>query len=97
MFKKMNAFQEDYLKDPYPVMSYIIFNIYSKYSRKIDEFFFLYHDSWGSTKFEVFNNEMDLIPILVADTERVPRHQERFRERHERGILPRPTAPPRTS
>jgi adenylate cyclase, class 1 len=65
MFKKINAFREDYLKDPYPVMSYIIFNLYSKYSRKIDEMFFLYHDSWGSTKFEVFNREMDLIQILV--------------------------------
>ncbi|OHD64752.1 MAG: hypothetical protein A2176_10505 [Spirochaetes bacterium RBG_13_51_14] len=65
MFKKMNAFREDYLKDPYPVMSYIIFNLYSKYSRKIDEFFLLYHDSWGSTKFEVFNREVDLLQVLV--------------------------------
>jgi len=64
MFKKMSAFQEDYVRDPFPVMSYIIFNLYSKYSRKIDEFFFLYHDSWGSTKFEVFRSEMDIIPIL---------------------------------
>ncbi|MBP7736587.1 MAG: class I adenylate cyclase [Spirochaetes bacterium] len=64
MFKKMSAFQEDYVRDPFPVMNYIIFNLYSKYSRKIDEFFFLYHDSWGSTKFEVFKNEMDIIPIL---------------------------------
>jgi adenylate cyclase class 1 len=65
MFKKINAFREDYLRDPYPVMSYLIFNIYSKYSRKIDEIFFLYHDSWGSTKFEVFNHEMDLIQVMV--------------------------------
>lgn len=64
MFKKINAFQEDYLKDPYPVMSYIIFNLYSKYSRKVDEIFFLYHDSWGSTKFDVFKSEMDLIQVL---------------------------------
>ncbi len=65
MFKKINAFQEDYLRDPYPVISYIIFNLYSKYSRKIDEIFLLYHDSWGSTKFEVFNREMDLLQVLV--------------------------------
>ena len=65
MFKKVSIFQEEYLKDPYPVMSYIILNLYSKYSRKIDEVFFLYHDSWGSTRFESFNNEMDLIQILV--------------------------------
>ncbi|HOD14643.1 MAG: class I adenylate cyclase [Spirochaetes bacterium] len=65
MFKKINAFREDYLKDPYPVMSYIIFNLYSKYSRKIEEIFFLYHDSWGSTKFEVFSREMDLLQIMV--------------------------------
>ncbi|TFH41844.1 MAG: hypothetical protein E4G96_04705, partial [Chrysiogenales bacterium] len=65
MFKKINAFQEDYLKDPYPVMSYIIFNLYSKYSRKIDEIFFLYHDSWGSTMFEVFSREMELLHVLV--------------------------------
>jgi adenylate cyclase, class 1 len=65
MFKKINAFREDYLKDPYPVMSYVIFNLYSKYSRNIEEIFFLYHDSWGSTKFEVFSREMDLLQILV--------------------------------
>ncbi len=65
MFKKINAFREDYLKDPYPVMSYVIFNIYSKYSRKIDEIFFLYHDSWGSTRFETFKSEMDLVQVLV--------------------------------
>ncbi|MBN1496871.1 MAG: class I adenylate cyclase [Spirochaetes bacterium] len=65
MFKKISAFREDYLKDPYPVMSYIIFNLYSKYSRKIDEIFFLYHDSWGSTRFETFNRELDLVQILV--------------------------------
>jgi adenylate cyclase, class 1 len=65
MFKKINAFREDYLKDPYPVMSYLIFNLYSKYSRKIDEIFFLYHDSWGSTKFDTFTREMDLIQVMV--------------------------------
>ncbi len=65
MFKKVSVFQEEYLKDPYPVMSYIIINLYSKYSRKIDEIFFLYHDSWGSTMFETFGSEMDLIQILT--------------------------------
>ena len=65
MFKKIIAFQEEFLKDPYPVMSFIIFNLYSKYSRKIDDTFFLYHDSWGSTMFENFSNEMDLVNILV--------------------------------
>jgi len=65
MFKKINAFHEEYLKDPYPVMSFIIFNLYSKYSRKIDDIFFLYHDSWGSTQFDYYNSEMDLVKILV--------------------------------
>ncbi|MBN2160885.1 MAG: class I adenylate cyclase [Spirochaetes bacterium] len=65
MFKKINAFSEDYRKDPYPVMSYLIFNLYSKYSRKIDEIFFLYHDSWGSTKFEVFKSERDIMQVMV--------------------------------
>ena len=64
MFKTINAFRENYLRDPYPVMSYLIFNLYSKYSRKIDEFFHLYHDSWGTTKFDVYKNEMELVPVL---------------------------------
>lgn len=53
-----------FLREPFPVMSYIIINPFSKYSKAADEIFFLYHNSWGETRFEVYNGEKYLPEIL---------------------------------
>lgn len=54
-----------FLREPFPVMSYIFINPFSKYSKKIDEIYFLYHNSWGETRFESFQDENKLAEIIT--------------------------------
>ncbi len=63
--KSLNLQNSFFLRDPFPVMSYIIVNPFLKYSKKIDEYYFLYHNSWGETRFEVFHNDNDLPAIAT--------------------------------
>jgi len=63
--KSLNLQNSYFLRDPFPVMSYIIINPFLKYSKKVDEYYFLYHNSWGETRFEVFRNDND-IPAIAA-------------------------------
>jgi adenylate cyclase class 1 len=65
--KSLNLQNSYFLRDPFPVMSYIIINPFLKYSKKADEFYHLYHNSWGETRFEIFHNEND----FPAITERI--------------------------
>ncbi len=54
-----------FLREPFPVMSYIIINPFLKYSKKIDELYLLYHNSWGETRFESFKDVNDLPSVLT--------------------------------
>jgi adenylate cyclase class 1 len=63
--KSLNLQNSYFLRDPFPVMSYIIINPFLKYSKKVDEFYFLYHNSWGETRFEVFNNDNEIPKIAT--------------------------------
>ena len=63
--KSLNLQNSYFLRDPFPVSSYIIINPFLKYSKKVDEFYFLYHNSWGETRFEVFRNDNDLAAIAT--------------------------------
>jgi len=54
-----------FLRNPFPVMSFIMINPFSKYSKQIDEIIFLYHNSWGETRFEIYNNANDLAQIAA--------------------------------
>lgn len=61
--KSLNLQNSYFLRDPFPVMSYIIINPFTKYSKKIDDIIFLYHNSWGETRFETFTNPNALAAI----------------------------------
>lgn len=63
--KSLNLQNSYFLQDQFPVMSYILVNPLSKYSKKIDEIIFLYHNSWGETRFEVFSNTNSLADISM--------------------------------
>ncbi len=63
--KNLNLQNSFFLRDSFPVMSYIIVNPFLKYSKKVDEYYFLYHNSWGETRFEVFHNINDLPAIAT--------------------------------
>ncbi len=61
--KSLNLQNSYFLRDPFPVMSYIIINPFTKYSKRIDDIVFLYHNSWGETRFETFTNPNALASI----------------------------------
>ncbi|HDP79336.1 MAG TPA: hypothetical protein ENN21_00680 [Spirochaetes bacterium] len=61
--KKVALHKRYFLSQPFPVTCYVVINPYSKYSRKIDDIVFLYHNSWGETRFEEFKNESDLVHV----------------------------------
>lgn len=65
-FKRLQIQNNYFLRDPFPIISYIIINPYSKYSKKIDDIIFLYHNSWGETRFEAFKGEVDIAKIAVS-------------------------------
>ncbi len=64
-YKKVELQNQYFLRDPFPIMSFIVFNPYSKYAKTLEETFFLYHNSWGETKFEVYKSVLDLPKILL--------------------------------
>lgn len=63
--KSLHLQNSFFLRDPFPVMSYLIINPFLKYSKKPDEIYFLYHNSWGETRFEVYRNDNDL-PFIAS-------------------------------
>ncbi len=64
-FKKLNIHSSYFLRDPFPIISYIIINPYTKYAKRLEDMIFLYHNSWGETRFERFSNFND-IAVLFA-------------------------------
>lgn len=54
-----------FIRDAFPVTGCIVVNPYSKYAKRIEEMFFLYHNSWGETRFERYRSESDIAHILA--------------------------------
>lgn len=63
--KGLDLHNSYFLRDPFPLMSYIIINPFHRYSNQIDEIYYLYHNSWGETRFEVYYSANDL-PGIAA-------------------------------
>ncbi len=69
-----------FLQDAFPVSAYIIINMHSRDARRINNMFFLYHNSWGETRFEEYGRETDLphlLTILINSALRTGRDFER--------------------
>lgn len=54
-----------FIKDAFPVTGCIVINPYSKYAKRIEDLFFLYHNSWGETRFERYKNETEIAQVLA--------------------------------
>lgn len=65
-FKRVELFNSYFLKDPFPMVSVIIINPFSKYEKRIDEIYFLHHNSWGETKYEKYTGEGSIPQIMVS-------------------------------
>ncbi|MCX7678492.1 MAG: class I adenylate cyclase [Spirochaetes bacterium] len=64
-FKKLNIHSSYFLRDPFPLISYIIINLHTKYAKRIEEIIFLYHNSWGETRYERYANFNDIAPLFA--------------------------------
>ena len=64
--KRLDLHSGYFLKESFPVMSYIIINPLTKYSKKIEEILFLFHNSWGETRFERHGGESDIPRVVTA-------------------------------
>ena len=64
--KRLDLHSGYFLKESFPVMSYIIINPLTKYSKKIEEILFLFHNSWGETRFERHGGEADIPRVVTA-------------------------------
>ncbi|RPI92495.1 MAG: hypothetical protein EHM32_09095, partial [Spirochaetales bacterium] len=65
-FKRLQIQNGYFVRDPFPIINYIIINPYSKYAKKIEDIVFLYHNSWGETRFETYKSELDIAKIATA-------------------------------
>ncbi len=63
--KRVDLHNSYFLRDALPVVGYVIINPYTKYSKKIDDIIFLYHNSWGETRFDRYKTEVDMAQILA--------------------------------
>ena len=63
--KRLHIENDYFYKDPIPLLNFIIINLYSKYPKGIEDIYFLYHNSWGETVHEKYENEIDLAQILT--------------------------------
>ncbi len=65
-FKKLILKNSYFLRNSFPVISYLIINPFTKYGNDISDMIFLYHNSWGETRFELMKNgEVDIPNILT--------------------------------
>ncbi len=64
-FKRVSLKHGYFLKNAFPIISYIIINPLTKYSETMEQMVLLYHNSWGETRFEIFKNEADLTQIMT--------------------------------
>lgn len=63
--KKLDIKNSYYAQKPFPLINYIIFNPYSKYDGKAENFIYLYHNSWGETRFE-FHDSISSLPGIIS-------------------------------
>ncbi len=61
--KRLELHNRYFLTESFPIISFILINPYSKYSKKIDDIIYLYHTSWGETKFDSYKSEIDLAKV----------------------------------
>ncbi len=64
--KKVSLSNANFMQDAFPVVAYVIINMFHKDVKKVDNIFFLYHNSWGETRFEEFHSITDLPHILTT-------------------------------
>ncbi len=64
--KKVDLSNAYFMQDAFPMVAYVIINMFAKDAKRVDNIFFLYHNSWGETRFEEYQRVTDLPHIFTT-------------------------------
>lgn len=78
--KKVNIKNKYFFHDPFPMLNYIIINLFVKYPKGIEDIYYLYYNSWGETVYEKYDKELDLAIIINKILTGAILHKETFKE-----------------
>jgi adenylate cyclase, class 1 len=77
--KKVIIKNKYFFSDPFPILNYVIINLFAKYPKGIEDIYYLSHNSWGESVYEKFENEIDFATILTKLLNGAIEHKESFK------------------
>ncbi|MFH0976432.1 MAG: class I adenylate cyclase [Spirochaetota bacterium] len=77
--KKANIKNKYFFANPFPIINFIIINLFVKYPKGIEDIYYLYRNSWGETVYEKYDNELDFSVILTKLLNGAIEHKETFK------------------
>ncbi len=63
--KKVNIKNKYFFGDPFPILNYVIINLFAKYPKGIEDIYYLTSNSWGENIYEKYESELDFSVILT--------------------------------
>ncbi len=78
--KKVNIKNKYFFSDPFPILNYVIINLFAKYPKGIEDIYYLIHNSWGENVYEKYNSEMDFSIILTKLLNGALEHKASFKD-----------------
>ncbi len=77
--KKVHIKNKYFFSDPFPILNYVIINLFVKYPKGIEDIYYLSHNSWGESVYEKYDTELDFSIILTKLLNGAIEHRDSFR------------------
>ncbi|MBN2402849.1 MAG: class I adenylate cyclase [Spirochaetes bacterium] len=78
--KKVNIKNKYFFSNPFPIINYVIINLFAKYPKGIEDIYYLTYNSWGENVYEKYNSELDFSTILTKMLNGAIEHKEDFKD-----------------
>jgi adenylate cyclase, class 1 len=78
--KKVNIKNKYFFSNPFPILNYVIINLFAKYPKGIEDIYYLTHNSWGENIYEKYDSELDFSIILTKLLNGALEHKATFKE-----------------
>jgi adenylate cyclase, class 1 len=78
--KKVNIKNKYFFSDPFPILNYVIINLFAKYPKGIEDIYFLTYNSWGENIYEKYSSELDFSVILTKLLNGALEHKATFKD-----------------
>ena len=78
--KKVNIKNKYFFTDPFPILNFVIINLFSKYPKGIEDIYYLTHNSWGENIYEKYTSELDFSVILTKLLNGAIEHKQDFKD-----------------